>query len=109
MKAGQFHSNLHVTVAFRNGFTRGNYLGKQESIGPTLRHLREQNKDYLSQSALAKQLKTTQSRVSQMEDLSYSGTTLTTILKVADALGYDVALSFIQRDQEIDNQQEAKQ
>lgn len=100
MKPNQYQSNLHVTVAFRNGFTRGNYLSQSESIGPTLRHLREQQRDFMSQAVFAKLLKTTQSRVSQMEDMSYHGTSLQSILSAADALGYDVAIKFVQRDKE---------
>lgn len=99
MKPRQYSQRLHVTTINRHGEIRGHYLTNSETVGTTLRRLREIKYTPLSQRDLATMLNTTQSRISQIEDFTYKGTTLTTLQKVADALGWDVAIVFTERDE----------
>lgn len=94
MKPGEYHKDLHVTIKRANGFVSGHYLRNYESIGNKLRYLREHQKDFVSQSELAKRLNTTQSAVSRVEDGNNDNLNLMTIYKYAKALGYSIEIVF---------------
>lgn len=98
MKPREYSQRLHVTTVNKHGETRGHYLTNVETIGTVLRSLRETGRELVTQTELARKLGTSQSTISQLEDFTYTGTSITTLRKVADALGYDVSIVLTQRD-----------